>query len=117
MNHPADQPRGKPAMLDRQFKRNLQTARRLYLAGRIFSRRHQFEQELVLRGQEPRFRVSWEKLSEIAEHPRALAGGFGKFIHRLHRLARSETDEAVRAYHAVSRPQPAAINEPPREEL
>jgi hypothetical protein len=90
------------------------------MAAGIFYRRLGFEQQLVRQGIKPRFRVSWDKLMPIADSPQWLAGGFGKFMHRLHRLARRESDEAVRAYHAVSGqtppPEPTAQNEPSREE-
>ncbi|MBI4090186.1 MAG: hypothetical protein HY421_02170 [Candidatus Kerfeldbacteria bacterium] len=104
----------------RQFQQQIQTLRRLIIAVGVWLRRYRHEQTLTRLDTEPRFRVSWEKLCRIAVHPGILAGGFGRFMHRLHRLAESETDEAVRAYHAVSKvtrpPEPAAANEPPREE-
>lgn len=105
---------------NRKFQRQFLVTRRLLMAAGIFYRRLDFEQQLILKDIEPRFCVSWDKLREIADNPQWLAGGFGKFMHRLHRLARHETDEAVRAYHAVTRqtspPEPLAQNEPPREE-
>lgn len=105
---------------NRKFQRQLLATRRLLIAAGIFYRRLGFEQQLILKDIEPRFRVSGDKLAAIADSPQWLVGGFGKFMHRLHRLACSETDEAVRAYHAVSRalpqPQPTTLNEPPPEE-
>lgn len=89
----------------RRFRNGVLKIRRLLLVARVFYRRYQFEKELILHDQEPRFCVSWVKLKEIADNPQWLASGFGKFMHRLHRLARSETNEALRAYHAVSKRQ------------
>lgn len=104
----------------RQLRQRLLTLHRLVMAAGIWFRRYRYEQELLQQDTEPRFRVSWEKLKGVAERPSVLVGGFGKFMHRLHRLARSETDEAVSAYHAVSRrvpqPEPTTPHEPPREE-
>lgn len=108
-NHPSiGSPAGRPPRRNhRKFQRQFMAARRLAIAIEwAWIRRYQFEQELILRDQEPRFRVSWKSLKEVAEDPRPLLRGFPRFIHRLHRFARSESDEAVRAYHAISRTQP-----------
>lgn len=105
---------------NRKFQRQFLATRRLLMAAGIFYRRLDFEQQLILKDIEPRFRVDWDKLMAIADSPQWLAGGFGKFMHRLHRFAQSETDKAVRAYRAVSQalqqPQPTTLNDPPREE-
>ncbi|MBI4092780.1 MAG: hypothetical protein HY420_02545 [Candidatus Kerfeldbacteria bacterium] len=110
-----------PSIRERkQWQSSYLKVRRLLLATRIFYCRFWHEQEVILRGNEPRFRVSYDRLREIADNPWVLLRGFGRFMRRLRRFARSETDEAVRAYHAVSQPrsqsQPTTTNEPPREE-
>lgn len=96
-----------PPSIQKRIRQDILIVRRQLLAARyVHARRSHYEQQCISRGIEPKFRVSWEKLSEIAENPRWLRGGFGAFMHRLHRLARSDTPEAVRAYHAVSKQTP-----------
>ncbi len=124
MHNHHDQPlpaRHEPRRQNRLYQRKFQAARRLLIATKyVWIRRSQHEQQLILQDVEPRFRLSFERLMAVVDNPQWLAGGFGKFIHRLRRLANCETDEAVRAYHAVakpgSQPKPTAQNEPPKEE-
>lgn len=115
---PRPQHRKKPRS-DRQFRREVQLCRRLYVAATIFTRRLQYEQRLILQDVEPRFLVSWEKLKRVALNP--LGVGFGKLMHKLHRFARCNTAEAARAYHPVSmqlkqpQSQLPSPDEPPAE--
>lgn len=105
-----------PSLTGRQRKQldqELKAIHRLLIAAKVFYWRYQFEERLLLTGQTPLFRISWDKLRKIADHPSALAGGFHRFMHRLHRLAHHETSETVRAYHAVAKPTAPDVSTPP----
>ncbi|MFH0829400.1 MAG: hypothetical protein V1907_04475 [Candidatus Kerfeldbacteria bacterium] len=107
MKPKSNEPPTVPSSIQKRIRQDILIVRRLLLAARfVHVPRSHYEQRLISQGIEPKFRVSWEKLSEIAENPRWLRGGFSAFMHRLHRLARSDTPEAVRAYHAVSKQAP-----------
>lgn len=86
-------------MTQKQYEHEIEKLQRLCDAVEVFSVRNRYEHMLLRQGHEPRFRVSWEKLKKVIDNPLV---GFKKLVERLHRCAQTDSDEAVKAFQAVS---------------
>lgn len=81
------------------WRADLDAARRLYQAARLFYRRYWYQLNLMERGQQPRFYVSWERLKT------AIVAGMHRIVWwRLWRMARSNSVVAAHVWSAFATP-------------
>lgn len=87
----------RPGKTEYTFREMFRAARRLYTVAVIYYRRTRFEEGLIRQGIEPRFRVSWKKLSALASQPATVQSL--QSIRRMKRcVVECDSEEAVRVF-------------------
>ncbi len=94
----------RPGKTELTFREMLRAARRLYAVAVIYFRRTRFEEGLIRQGIEPRFRVSWKKLSALASQPATVQSL--QNIRRMKRCAEFDSEEAVRVFRHCAKQVP-----------